>query len=96
MLNQIGGGKNPTARISLNILVNANRGNDCLKALSMCWAAWAPGQEVLQLATPMPREGKHVSGRVRATWGTTGLTEYVPNGEKTFHVRKSSFYGAAL
>lgn len=55
MLHKIGGGKNPIARISLNILVNAHMGNSCLRALSMCWATWALGQEVLQVATPMPR-----------------------------------------
>lgn len=65
----MGGGKNPTARISLNILVNANWGNGCLKDLSMCWAAWAPGQEVLQLATSMPREGKDVLGLPGAPLG---------------------------
>lgn len=49
ILNKIGEGKNPIARINLNILVNAYMGNSCLKALSMCLGTWALGQEELQL-----------------------------------------------
>lgn len=95
MLNKIGGGKNPIARVSLNILVNAYMGNSCLKALSMCWAAWATWGKRCSNPNAKGRQGCVRTG-AKATWGTTGLAKSMSPKEKTFSVTNFSFYGAAL